>query len=356
MILGFVLWGGKAGAELRLSSRYDGWGSELRSSHRLIQQIEWIQKWSDFGLYADGFFDADMQNSSNPTRREASKAYLQELYFDYTGTQSVLRIGKQAIRWSEMWTLPSLDLWTARKYERFFVDPLKLQLSHSTGLRWTYESQGHNLDVVALTDLASTSYPEPLAIDDSADKRSGLQGGLKWSSDFAGFNGAILLAHKKEDGFAGLSVNYAFEHWVPKLEFAVQKKAATATTEAYHDFFSSFGGDIFWDEWVVSPQLTIFDFGDLRTRSNDFQSAYYLGINRTSSQWELQVQLLRNSTYEDEFASIYAAWFVKDWWTLGAFAQYYNGEDSLSVFKAMRNQIGSSGSLAGLRTELNYSF
>ena len=121
-------------------------------------------------------------------------------------------------------------------------------------------------------------------------------------------------------------------------------------------YFSSLGLDLFLGDWIVTPQVSLFDFGNIQEKSNDFQSIYFLGVSRTTEITDLQIQLYSNSTVLDKFSSVYLGWFVKDWISIGSYVQHYSGSSSGSLYSIYQKKIGGSGTLAGLRVELNGDF
>lgn len=341
----------RAYADGRIVLRDDAWTSEYQNSHHLIFKMDYSIQFGRFRFFGDGFFDAALLKHDEFARRSISRGSHQELYLEYQASSSwFYRLGTQAMRWSEMWTLPSLDIWTGRRYERYFVDPTAEQLSHSTGARASYVGTVWSWDLVLIPRLAVTTYPEPLPVNNEIENESPSYG-TKLSYDSNGYKGSLLLAKRQTETWAGASVNYAFESWVPKFEMGVQKIPASQYISEKNEVFGSLGADVFIDDFVLTPQLTLFDFGELNKDSRNFQSAYFLGLSRQTTRFDFQLQLFRNTTYQDDFYSMYLGWFVRDDLTVGSFVQYYNGEDNVSLYDIIKDQMGRNGTLVGIRIE-----
>lgn len=71
--------------------------------------------------------------SARPQRAEFlgldGKTVLKRVSIDSVG----VRIGRQPIRWSQSWTLPSLDIFSGRRSNRLFLDPLIDQFTTHSG-------------------------------------------------------------------------------------------------------------------------------------------------------------------------------------------------------------------------------
>lgn len=338
-------------ADGRVVLRDDAWTSENQNSHHLLVKMDYQIQLGRFRFYGDGFFDGAILTNEEFARRSISRGTHQELYIEYQATPAwFFRVGTQAMRWSEMWTLPSVDIWTGRRYERYFVDPTAEQLSHSTGARLSYAGALWSWDLVLVPRLAVTTYPEPLPVNNEIENES-VSYGAKLSYENSGYKGSLLLAKRQSETWAGLAGNYAFESWVPKFELGVQKVPANQFVGEKTEVFGSFGADLFIESFVLTPQLALFDFGDLKNDRGNYQSAYFLGVSRQTSDFDFQMQLFRNSTYQDDFYSLYLGWFVREDVTLGGFVQYYNGEDNMSLYDVMKDQLGNNGTLVGIRIE-----
>ncbi len=105
---------------------------------------------------------------------------LQEAYLEYKQESYFIRVGRQALRWSESWTLPSLDIWTGRRFNRLYFDPLADQLTHSTGATFSYAQDTFSVELVSFWDLAETFFPEPIP-EVTPKKETSFGGRVKWS-------------------------------------------------------------------------------------------------------------------------------------------------------------------------------
>ena len=116
--------------------------------HRTLITSHFLAQSSRAKFYIDGFGEYEgAPSSQREWRRQENRAYLQEAYVEFKGDIFFMKIGQQALRWSDSWILPSLDVWTARRYERLFVDPLPQQLSHSAGAVFTIAQEKWSADL-----------------------------------------------------------------------------------------------------------------------------------------------------------------------------------------------------------------
>ncbi len=348
IVLFFVLFSLGARADFSLAPRYEYISGNTELANRLILKSKFNANAGPFGIYLEGFGDFDGATEAAAIRRSSNQGYLQEGYVEFKLDSIYIRVGRQAMRWSESWSIPSLDVWTGRRLNRLFFDPLSEQLTHSFGMSFSYASQSFGLDLVAVNELAEFIYPEPYPRTLATNEDNDNSFGARIKFDLGGFGFSAMAAQVLKKGSYGMSANYAFEKFVPKFEFGGSHDETPGLITNQDEYFSTFGCDIFLGSVILLPQITVFDFGNLRNRNNDYQSAYYLSMQWNPNKHDLQTQVFFNTTMQDSYASLSYGYNLTDYFTMSGFVQNYEGSDG-SLYKSYKDMTG--GFVAGVRFE-----
>lgn len=353
LFLGLLTSPGVAGAaaSLILTPRFEAvQGSEGSLAQRGLLRSKINADWGPYTVYLEGFGEFEMVENERERRRlDERSLFLQEAYLEFKLESFYLRAGKQAMRWSEMWVRPSLDVWTSRRWNRFLFDPQPEQLDHSGGVSASFAGQGYAFDAVVVNEIARDEMPEPLPrFIESRSEEINL--GVRASFDFAGVGLRLVSARHNWKDTNGVALNYAFEKFVPKVEVGqIQDRAAFPAGQS-DDKFVALGVDLFLGDWTLQPQATWYDFGDGSQGSRDYQTLFYLGGTWVRSKIDLQFQTFGNTATSDFFLNVFCAYNLKDWMQLGAFVQNYEGSDG-GLFDFYKRATG--GWVGGIRLELN---
>lgn len=330
-------------AELILAPRYEyirGHEDEMANRFILKSKLNYSQEM--FSFYAEGFGEFEANEDQSFIRRSPTRGYLQEAYLEVKKDSFYIRAGLQPIRWSEMWSLPSLDIWSGRRFNRLFFDPYADQLTHSTGVLFSYARQSWSLDLVAIAELAEYTVPVPIP----AQKRSeDMSAGARFKFDVKGFSFSTLAAQLDKKNYFGATGNYAFDQAVPKIEVGyAQDVEKTATSK--DQVFATAGLDLFLGNWVVLPQISTFDVQDLS--GYDKQTTVYLSAQWNPNRHDLFFQIFQNIEREDIFASASYGYNITDYFTTSVFVQSYAGK--LPGLYNYYEEI-TGGTVAGVRFE-----
>lgn len=300
--------------------------------------------WGPYSFYLEAFGEGETIAEQRELRRLGSGVFLQEAYVEFKLQSFYLRAGKQALRWSEMWVTPSLDVWTARRWNRFLYDPQPEQFEHSGGVSATYAVDGFSVEGAVMAEPARSRFPEPLPefIEPQSDDVSG---GLRVKFDLAGAGFSLVGARAGMKDTVGVSANYAFESFVPKIEIGSVKDRSPILVGLENNRFVAVGVDIFLGEWTFQPQATWSGFD-----GPDYQALFYLSGTWQKDRHDLQFQTFGNSITHDFFFNLFYAYNWKDWLQTGVFVQDYDGKDG-GLFDVYRRATG--GWLAGVRLEFN---
>ncbi|MCM2321765.1 MAG: hypothetical protein NDJ90_00715 [Oligoflexia bacterium] len=349
--------------ELALHPRLESiWSAASESSHsqRGVLKAEGRWSWGAFQVFGEGFVEGDLAKTPALQRRSRSSAILQELYgeFKLKDGDLILRAGLQAVRWSDGWVLPSLDLWTARRYNRLFLDPTSEQLVHPAGVLLIWNSAALSSELSAFVNVkpAEDRLPEPLP---EKLEEKGPAFGFRAKTRLGGFDLTAVGALTREPGSAdvtggaadgrrlqlGASVNYALDAWVPRLELG---------TRGEREFYGSFGADFFPSadglgdgSWSLSllPQLTTW-----RTGSESRQLGYLaLRLSNEANAWELQGYRELADTGDQFLSLLYKRAFrAPAELEASVFAQNYDGPPQ-SLFGIYEELLG--GYAVGIRLE-----
>lgn len=281
--------------------------------------------------YVEGFGEYDLQKDLANLRRSQSDVLLQEAYLEYKFGPLLVRAGRQPVRWSESWTLPSLDLWTARYYNRLFFDPVAEQLVHPTGVLFTLGDPKKSLSVFENLVPAQNQYPEPLPQSSSQfSPQLGVRGKIRLDS---GFDVSAIYANQSSLVTYGASVSYALDQAVPKIE---------AGSNNAQGNFATLGSDIFIDEFTLLPQLTYYKVADASPLlgNSGYSWLAYAMIRWTKDPHEIDLQGFYDQRESGQFISLHYSYQFRAGPLLEIYAQNYGG---------------MTGSLFGLYQQITHS-
>jgi hypothetical protein len=305
-----------------------------------------------FGFYLEGFAEAENESKQRDIRRVPNRAYLQEGYLEAKYKNFYVRAGVQAQRWSEMWVTPSLDVWTGRRWNRLFFDPLAEQLTHPAGVLGSFAGEVFSVDVFLVDHSGENIYPSPLPETPVVVNRQDLYGGLRVKGNIGGYGFSLVSAQSEFQDLLGVSGNYAFDQWIPKLELGsvIKKNDPVLLYEKGRDTFVAIGADLFYGSWTFQPQATFFNFAAADSSGPKGQSLYYLSGTYVRNKLELQMQGTWNEKTKDSFGSMLCGWNWNDIFTSALFVQNYSGEGT-ALSKVYQDV--TRGLVVGLRFEAN---
>jgi len=344
--LGFLavltLFSGKSWADFSLAPRYEyitGNGEEMANRILLKSKLNFSR--GSFALYVDGFGEFDNANKTEyEIRRSPHRGYLQEAYVEFKSNAIYVRAGRQAMRWSEMWVVPSLDIWTARRWNRMYLDPLSEQLVHPTGVSFTYAKQNFSIDLVGITNLAENSYPLPMP-PPAAPEENEVNAGARIQADFKSFHFSGIAAKQEKKYIYGMGANYAFDSAVPKIELGRQEDTSAVPVARAEMTFAAAGVDVFLGNWIFTPQVTV----------SELMSIYYVSAQWKVEPHDFQVMGFTNPDNKDYFWSLNYSYNLNRYFSVGGFLQEYYGENG--TLHWIYRQITGDGVVAGLRLEMN---
>lgn len=342
--------GGASGASIQGTARLEGLSGKRPLAQRALIKLKGNASLGPYSFFAEGFGEAESLQTEVDRRRLQQGVFLQEAYLEFKLDSFFLRAGKQALRWSEMWVIPSLDVWTGRRWNRFLFDPLSEQFNHSGGVSASWAPGVTSVEVAIMPEPGRSSLPQPLPeyLEEKSDQVSG---GLRLKTEFWGLGWSAVAAQVGKKDTGGFSVNSAFEDWVFKFEAGQTRDRSTTVVPGREiDHFLALGGDFFLGAWTLQPQLTLFDFGDLAKNTRDYQSLYYLGVTWTESQHDVQLQTFANTSSKDFFFGLTYAYNWKNWMQIAVILQNYSSRTG-ALLKTYQDATG--GWVGGLRLEFN---
>ncbi|MEK2646556.1 hypothetical protein [Bdellovibrio sp. BCCA] len=333
-----------ARADLTGAARYDYiQGKEEELANRLVVKSKLNSNVGPFGIFVEGFGEFEGNEDQAFIRRSPSRGYLQEAYFEFKLESFFVRVGRQALRWSESWTLPSLDVWTGRRFNRLFFDPLSDQLTHSTGASFSYAKENFSVELVGIGELAENFYPVPIPETEN-EKNTSFGGRVKWN--MGGFGFSAMSAQVLKKYYYGLSGNYAFDTAVPKFEVGYMNDTTPNLPVKRDQMFANIGCDLFLGNWIILPQISYFEVNGLT--ENEAQTAFYMTAQWNPNRHDIQMQVYQNPKSEDAFVSASYGYNLTDYFTASAFVQNYEGKQGL--YKIYEDITG--GLVMGVRFEL----
>lgn len=332
-------------ADLTAGARYEYiQGTEEELANRLLVKGKLNSTHGPLSLFIEGFGEHETNQDQIFIRRSPPKGYLQEAYFEFKLQSFYLRVGRQALRWSESWTLPSLDIWTGRRWNRLFFDPLNDQLTHPTGITFSYAADNISVDLAAIGELAENIYPMPVP-EVELNKNNNFGGRVKWN--IGGFGFSALGAQLLKKNYYGLSANYALEAAVPKIEAGYSYDTTDGMLAKRDSSFATAGVDFFVGNWIILPQISHFEVNSLNGGS-EFQTSYYISSQWRPDRHDVQLQLFYNPDAEDLFASASYGYNITDSVSATGFMQNYEGREGLyEIYEAI-----TGGFVFGVRLEL----
>lgn len=317
-------------------------------------------------FYAEIFADGYLSYPDSPEWYDFYKGSLglQELYAEYNHQSIFLKLGQQAVRWSDMWIFPSLDIWTGRRWERFLIDPIDEQLTYPSGLLVSYAAEMFSVDVFAPTRLAGSTHPTRLE-SSNTDTRTQGDWGTRARFNLNEWNFAVIAAQITEDSnadesskkqTAGGSVSYAFDEFVTKFEY-LQAKHENSREQAF-----AFGMDFFLGDWTIFPQMNVYSLLDTDADSKLAGTSTYLNLryngethvfeatafqNDTKSEVEVSNQTIQTKLKASFWTLLYS-YNLQPGLSIGIYHQNYMGENE-PRFAEYQELTG--GSLSGIRFE-----
>ncbi len=332
--------------EVNINPRYDFIsGNNIQFNRTLLQSDMSVQS-DSFKFYFDGFAEYDFAPEENKRwRRIKNTGYLQELYGEFNSSNFFIKFGKQAARWSDSWILPSLDVWTARRFERLFVDPLSFQLAHSSGLILSIVNPTWSIDLAAMFDVPFNTLPEPYPVQTQINEPEVVNPGIRAKFSLGGLQTSLIAARAQRQNTFGISSNYAFDKFVPKVEIGgTVNEQKDNSIVSRRMAFSSLGVDIFLDAWTLTPQFTGYSNEDLASEdSNNF--LVYFSATYSRGKHEFQWQNFTNRDSTNIFYSTTYSYSMNKNWSISALVQKYQG-DSFNLTAITENNTG--GVLAGI--------
>lgn len=335
--------------------RYDQIQSrEQTASTRLLIQSDLLLKYDKFQFYIDGFAETDgAEEFRKDWRRFKDNAYLREAYGEFQSDALFVRIGQQSARWSDSWILPSLDVWTSRRFERLFWEPLSFQLSHSSGFFISYAKPKWSVDAALVWDPSRDTYPEPFPQYSEEKRSQSFNGGIRLKVDLAGLQSNWVAAQSFDQQTVGLGLNYAFDYWVPKMEMGTTYNSKDDNLIENRNLnFASLGFDFFYNSWTLTPQTTYYE-NENPYLITDPKTLYYLMIQYDSNSHQFQIQGFMDDTESSNYGSMEYTYKMNSGWSLTGFLQNYYGFDPLSLSTQVYNEFG--GTFVGTRIQYNLS-
>ncbi|MEO5666696.1 MAG: hypothetical protein ABIR96_01420 [Bdellovibrionota bacterium] len=261
---------------------------------------------SRFRFHGEALLEADALDKLPYSDGQRARALLQEAYVEADLSPFTVRLGLQPVRWSESWSLPSLDFWTARRWDRYFLDPLADVLKHPIGALIRYSSQDVELEGFASVRTPTDSFADGVG-EVSQEWRA--EGGARAKFRVQGWDFSPAYAYVRKTDSYGFSLSYALASAVPKLEVGGNDRDA---------FFVIAGTDFFMGEWTLLPQLTFYR----ATPDSQTERILYLPIRYEAGRNTFEFQMLSTESGEvfwgSEFGrdfndSIGASVFLQDY-------------------------------------------
>jgi|GEM_PF-5203161 len=304
-------------------------GTELLGARAAIKPVIDLSA-GRFRLHGEAFLEADAFEKLPYSEPGHYRYFLQEAYGEIDLSPFTLRAGYQSVRWSESWSVPSLDFWTARRWDRYFLDPVAEQLIHPLGVLLRYADDSFELE--GFGSFRTPTDTLPLGVDEeSVEQRFDSGGRMKlrlWGLDFSPAYAFIDYRHHY-----GFALSYAFDSVVAKIE---------AGHEGSNAEFGIAGLDIFIGEFSLFPQLTMYRPPEVSA----LELITYVPLRYETGPNKFEVQFLRTQAGEIFIGGEYGR-ALDDNFTFSAFAQDYrsNGEGFISSFDKLVN----AGWIGGMR-------
>jgi hypothetical protein len=338
-------------ADFLITPRLDSVAGEEILAQRGILKTKADFKGKRWGFFFEGFAEYDMADSIKE-RRSPSKGYLNEAFVEYQKGSFFLKLGKQSFRWSEMWIVPSLDLWTSRRYQRLYWDPFVDQMEHSAGLSASLSGKNWSWDFAVFPEVSEDQFPEPVPVVKKDNPPLSFGGRFKFTPEQVGLS--FMGAQKHDETWLGVQPSLAFEQFVVKGEWGLtnfsEKDPWTPNREQN---FLSLGFDFFLDQWTITPQATVNRINEIGGRPDTTEALYYFGLNWLKGKHDLQFQAFHASLLQEGFAGISYGYAWTDHLILTGFVQTYDGQLG-SLHRIYKDLVG--GTAFGARAEFPFGF
>lgn len=321
-------------------------------AQRTFLKTQGLVKNGNFGFSFEAFFERDFAPGNefyDPAllRKSVSTAALQEAYVDYQLGPVFLRAGRQPVRWSQSWALPSLDIFTGRRWNRLFLDPVPEQLTHPDGILLTYAVADIEAEVFQVIQTAEQIFPEPLS---NLDRKQEPQTGLRVKTRMHGLDLQLISRFRDADTLVGASASFAFDCCVIKLEAGQSADRQGFVVSGIDVFQSIWGGEL-----TFAPQVTWFQ--DPILTNLEVETIGYVPLRYAIGSWSMELQYLGHLQKRESFASAVVSRDLGEIWRtafkLTGYAQTYQGETGrlFGVYEAL-----TGGNVYGARLDLNSSF
>ncbi|MCS6838753.1 MAG: hypothetical protein NZ480_07895 [Bdellovibrionaceae bacterium] len=272
---------------------------------------------------------------------------IQELYYETkTSEASLIRMGVTALRWSESWLLPSLDVWTMRRWDRLFLEPFGETLIHPGGILFRTAHSPIEFDFFWQTHRPTSRLPVPLTVPTNGgnyqsydpSNATGIKAGFL--SDLHRFS--VVFKHDfSENKFDfGIDYSYPFDHLVFKSELG--------QTQNSEKFFSA-GLDVFIEGLTINPQITVVQKPTMTLSPQEQLLLYYLYLSKDMSKHNIELTVFVQENTDNYFLNF--SWNLQ--WSknliLSLITQKYFGKEN--VLLVTSNQMNFSD-FVGLRFEV----
>lgn len=304
--------------EFVINTRLDSFSGESGKSYRPFIKAQGIYKTENWSLFAEGFAFDDLSDDYDSMNKVSTNRALQEAYVDSNFGDFFVRVGRQSARWSESWVLPSLDIWTARRWHRGFIDPLTEQLIHSDMALISYTKDNYSLDVSYTWNGAESSFPPPSSKNLESSREHEVGG--RFSYRPSELNISVVAANLEDCSIYGASLSYALSDWVLKLESGLDSENSE---------FISIGADGFFDDLTITPQIVYFETDEISPEEN---TAYYVSILKKYNNWNFETQFYRTQKYSDTFGSVLVSYNFTDALKVSSYYQHYSSQGQLRLF------------------------
>jgi hypothetical protein len=307
-------------------------GGSPEQAKRIGNKGTFYYNYGSWRFYSEGFFEADEANSAETRLSERTSA-LQEASIEYRVGSYFIKAGTQALRWSEAWTMPSLDGWTARRFNRLFFDSLSEQLIHPTGVLLNWNTSNSVVEFFQNFRPATSIYPEQIPKEKSSwESEWGVHARYRMNS---GVDVEVMFFDKTDKYLYGASANYATDFVVPKLEIGKDSKDSQ---------FMILGLDIFYGQFSLIPRLTFYKTKPLLSLVNTDAASgsnSNLTIRWDNSATWAETQAFYDSVMEAQFYSLRVGHRLGKGFEFSCFAQDYSGAEN-TLFGLYEKMTGSN--------------
>ena len=307
----------------------------------LETKFHYKDQWAIINI--DAFAMGDLAQTVPDTLNDRYVAFLQEAYLEvHPGENFNLKIGQMPVRWSESWTIPSLDIWTGRRWNQLFELPVAYQLVHPVGMLITNDNGTTTiagfLNIIPAQDIYPPGVPPP---PNPLSGTNTPEYGVRFKTRLAGFDFSAIAAQQQTQNVYGGNVSYALNWAVPKVEAGVNSR---------NDKFATGGLDIFLGDWSILPQATVFASNSLPT---EYQRLFYLPVRYSTESNSVEAQAYDNLDSGDQFYSLLYTHNFQNGLQLTGYVQNYLG-DTGTLFGFY--QTVTDGPVFGLRVADDFSF